>query len=282
MNMPEKSLLRRVAQQLPLLALLFLWLGIFPSCQSSAGDAPGLPESAWGERYAFSYDLSKSAQKSPGSVPITIAVVNPYYKEEDSALGTQMFGKIGKGFAASMGADLDKVLIAKGVTTTGPFPSLDEITYGQKKDAALILAPRLFVTTEIKYSKPQAVMRNIGTTMERQFSMNVTGWISFNMQESLSGQKMWIKRLELEPVHVDGVEIFEAIPQYGNDGCGGRPLVGFDTSDKRLYVGQVDALAGALKQMYPVIISQFEKYLDTEEMMQLQEKGKEIRASKVY
>jgi len=32
-----------------------------------------------------------------------------------------------------MGTDLDKILIAKGVTTTGPFPSTDEITYPRRK-----------------------------------------------------------------------------------------------------------------------------------------------------
>ncbi len=42
-----------------------------------------------------------------------------------------------------MGADLDKVLIAKGLTTTG-LTFLDEITYLQKKDAALTRWPRRF------------------------------------------------------------------------------------------------------------------------------------------
>jgi hypothetical protein len=34
--------------------------------------------------------------------------------------------------------------------------------------------------------------------------------------------------------------------------------------------------------MYPVVLGQFQKYLDTDEMVQLKEKGKEIRALKVY
>jgi len=265
-----------------LLAVVGSWLGLFPSCQSSPADLPSLPQSSWGERYAFSYNLKYTKMAPPGSVPITIAVVNPFYREEDSSLASKVFTKVGRGFSASMGADLDKILIAKGVTTTGPFLSLDEVTFSQKKDAALMLAPRLFVTTEIKYTEARPNRRNVGTTMERNFSMSVTGWISFNMQEPLSGEKMWIKRLELDPVVVNGVEISEAIPQYRSDGCGGSVLTGYRTTDKVLYTGQADAMAEALKQMYPVILSQFEKYLDTDEMIQLRDKAKEIREHKVY
>ena len=80
-----------------------------------------------------------------------MAVVNPSYKDDESTLGHPNYLKIWRGFSASMGADLDKVLIAKGLTTTGPFSSLDEITYSQKKDAALTLAPKVFVTAEVQY-----------------------------------------------------------------------------------------------------------------------------------
>ena len=35
---------------------------------------------------------------------------------------------------------------------------------------------------------------------ERSFVMVTSGWISFVMQEPLSGEKMWIKKLELDPI----------------------------------------------------------------------------------
>jgi hypothetical protein len=283
MQIPTREMLRKYRHQMCLLVLFCTWLGILPSCATSTNTAAPLPSSSWGERYAYSYDLSRTERNDPGSIPVNVAVVNPYYRDAEGAFTNELFSSVGKGFSTSMGSDLDKILIAKGMTTTGPFPSLDEITYSEKKSAALTLAPKVFISADIKYTgELHPVARSVGTTMEREFTMNITGWISFIMQEPLSGEKMWIKKLELEPVKVDGVEIFEATAQYQNSGCGGPVLVGYNPTAKKLYQGQTEAMAGALKKMYPIILSQFEKYLDGEEMVQLKAKGQEIRALKVY
>src|ERR1035437_3052225 len=258
---------------------LAVWLGIFQSCSSAP--PPPLPQSSWGDRYAYSYDLPRSAVVRPaGSVPLTIAVVNPTYKEAESALGTELFLKVGKGISASMGTDLDKILIAKGLTTTGPFPSLDELTYSEKKDASLTLAPRVFVTAEIKYTTEAHKVERVGR-MERDFVMNVTGWVTFIMQESLSGQKMWIKKLELDSVRKVGVVDWEGLPQYQPDTCGGRAIVGYQPVGI-VHDGRVDALASALQEMSPVVTSQFQKFIGPDAMIQLKEKVIEIRSLKVY
>lgn len=258
---------------------LAVWLGAFQSCVSVA-PVP-LPQSPWGGKYAYSYDLPSTAVvKPPGSVPVTVAVVNPSYREEQSALGTELYGKVGKGLSASMGTDLDKILIAKGVTTTGPFPSLDEITYSEKKGATLTLAPKVFVTTEIKYTNEDHQVQG-AARLERNFTMSVTGWVTFIMQEPLSGQKMWIKKLELEAVQKEGVVDWEGVPQYSPGGCGGTQVIGYQPGNI-VYDGRVDALASALQEMYPVIMSQFQKYIDTDEMIELKEKVQEIRSLKVY
>jgi len=60
--------------------------------------------------------------------------------------------------------------------------------------------------------------------------MSVTGWVAFIMQEPLSGEKMWIKKLELDPVQQSGIEAFEAAPQYVNDGCGAAAFAGYAAS----------------------------------------------------
>ena len=267
--------------QLCLLTALLVWLGVFPACTSPEEAAP-LPTSTWGGRYAYSYSPPAKGNMPPGSVPVTVAVVNPSYRETDSALLSDIYTKVARGFTSSMGTDLDKILIAKGMTTTGPFPSLDEITYSDKKNSELTLAPKIFISTEVKNGEMHPTRRREGLTMEREFTMSISGWVTFIMQEPLSGEKMWIKKLELEPVQVSGVEIFEAVPRYGNDGCGGHPIIGYDATQKHLFYGQTEAMAGALKQLYPVIMSEFQRYLDSDEMVQLKEKGKEIRTRKVY
>ena len=111
--------------------------------------------------------------------------------------------------------------------------------------------------------------------------MNVAGWVTFNMQEPLSGQKMWIKKLELDAVQKEGVVNWDGVPQYSSDGCGGTSISGYLPGDV-VYDGRVDALASALKEMYPRVMSQFQKYIDTDEMVALKEKVQEIRSQKVF
>jgi hypothetical protein len=282
-QLPIQNQLRRISLQLITLLGLAVWLFGAPGCVPKYTPPP-LPHSTWGERYAFSYE-PQGVVKPAASVPATIAVVNPSYKVEDSILNTELYRKVGKGLSVSMGTDLDKILITKGVTTTGPFPSLDEITYSEKKAAALTLAPQVFITMEMKNV---GVARQVGNPYagysarsDQDFVMSITGWITFIMQEPLSGEKMWIKKLELEPITMRGVYSTESIPQYSQDGCGGQIISGY-TPGKMLYDGRPDALADALRQIYPTVMSQFEKYIDTDELIQLKEKGKEIRAAKVY
>lgn len=267
--------------QLCIAAALLAWLGIIPSC-STPDEAASLPQSTWGGRYAYSYTPPQTASMPPGSVPVTVAVVNPSYRETDSALLNEIYSKVARGFTSSMGTDLDKILITKGMTTTGPYPSLDEVTYSDKKNAELTLAPKVFISTEIKYGDQQSTRYKEGVTVQREFSMSISGWVTFIMQEPLSGEKMWIKKLELDPVQVSGIEIFEAIPQYSSSGCGGRAVVGYSASEKHLYYGQTEVMAEALKRLYPVIMGKFQQYLDSDEMVQLKEKGKDIRTRKVY
>ena len=269
-----------------LIAGVGIWLGVSGSVACKPPEStppPPLPQSPWGGAYAYSYELPEGfVRKEPGSVPVTVAVVNPSYKESESALANDLYLKVGKGLSASMGVDLDKILIAKGTTTTGPFPSLDEITYSDKKGAALTLAPRVFITADVKFTKLENYHVYGTEREEHPFVMNVTGWITFNMQEPMTGEKMWIKRLDLDPVKEEGMVAFKSVPEYSNGGgCGGPMLVAYHAGDI-IYDGRTDALASALKQIYPVVLSQFQKFLDTDEMIQLKAKGAEIRKLKVY
>ncbi len=108
--------------------------------------------------------------------------------------------------------------------------------------------------------------------------MKLGGWVAYEMREPLSGQKMWVKKLELEDREVKGVEIYEAIAvrkdQYGavlewGDG-------------KLVYSGRAEAVADALKAYYPHIMDKAWTYLNTDEILDMKEKTKEIRERKVF
>ncbi|MFH1725597.1 MAG: hypothetical protein ABII00_13390 [Elusimicrobiota bacterium] len=356
--------------------------------------------SPWGGKYAMTYNPPE--MPTAERVPVTVAVVNPAYKGQElseSSLADPLYSKVGKGFSASMGNDLDKILIAKGVTTTGPFASRDEITYNEKKGASVILAPHVLLTSQIKYhgdfrmivngppgntirkakiekqvykfskaytkrgpnsekvkklarkwavkvtsgmpssvtdewakkfasgemivsydqtapshsagahkaagsrlfgtrSKKTRQGRLIATAgsaedasfglarFERNFTMTTSGWMYFIMQEPLSGEKLWVKKLELDPVEVKGTEAYSPAHNIRivNDPCAGQLEipVGLKPGENLVFDGRSDAMATTIQNMYPVIMEKFETYLDPAEIESLKQKAKEIREHKVY
>jgi hypothetical protein len=253
-----------------------------------------MPTSRWNGQFIFSINLPAP---QPAIHDVNIAVVNAYYREEESALLAPIYSKVGKGFSASMGADLEKLLVAKGLTATGPFPTLDDITYAEKKGAALTLAPRVYIQTELRYEGPARMVPDGFTTLadgtvvqarsQRTFVMLTSGWITFVMQEPLSGEKMWIKKLELDPIESRGVEVYDARPVMQTmPGAWGKsyeiPTGQYAPGSTLLYDGKVDALADALMAVYPKTMERFWNFLDPEEMKHLKKKSQEIRARKVY
>lgn len=293
---------RRIARWVVGLALL-TWVGFMLACAPPPPAPPPpppkhLPASAWGDRYSYRYD--PPSQKKAASVSATIIVVNPFYKETDSTLAHPTYSKVAKGFSSSMGVDTDKVLIAKGMTSKGPFAAEDEITYSDKKVSDLTIVPKVFLTADSRYTSKWLVEGNylydeqIVTVMSREFEMKIGGWVSFVMQEPLSAQKMWIKRLELPETTVKGIEYYKAIPQYETrthyePGFLFAPpvkydykvLVGHNPGDL-IYDGKKEALADAIKQMYPEIMGKLWTYVDTDEIIALKDKVKEIRERKIY
>lgn len=236
-------------------------------------------------------------QTSVESYPVTIAVVDPYYREEESAFLAPVYARVGRGLSASMGADFEKLLVAKGMTATGPFSAVDEITYAEKRGASLVFAPRVFITTRIEYVPDWRPVKDghsrlptgeiVAVRGEKHFKMTVTGWISFVMQEPLSGEKMWIKRLEIDPIEVYGFDAYATYPETRTEvglfgGVTEIPTGRVVLGSQLFHDGRADALATALATVYPTVMDRFWRLVDPDEMLVLRTQGAEIRALKVY
>jgi hypothetical protein len=256
-----------------------------------------LPESSWQNGYAYTY--ARTLENSPpASESITIAVVNPEYRVEESALKLEAYRPVGKGLSASMGVDIDKVLISKGMTTKGPYPDLQEITYGDKKASDLTLAPQVFITVEVK---PLAWTNDKGVTWQpgepifcgeydtdkgwfwKRNQIIVRGWFVFVLQEPLSSEKMWVKRIELEDYVGEGWEAYDGDPQsYYHADSGTWVKNGYTCSTRILRDFKPDAVADAFKKYYPVLMDKLLTYIDIEELKELKKKTAEIRELKRY
>ena len=230
-----------------------------------------VPVSRWGEN--FNYRFDPPVAKPAASVRINVVVVNPFVQEPESAFVGKEYGRVGRGFSRSMGVDLDKIIVAKGMTAVGPYTTLDDVTFPDKKGADLTLAPRVFITEQVKYGTETRESYGGVGHFTRPVVIKVSGWVSYEMREPLSGQKMWIKRLDLEEREVQDVEVYEAVAdrkdQYGN-------VTAWRKGDLK-YNGRVEAVADAMRDYYPQIMQRAWTYLNTEEMVELKEKTREIR-----
>ncbi len=370
----------RIATKLAFLALaapLAAWAAPTPPVETRP-----LPSSPWGGKYAMAFTLPEKAAKKP--IPVTVAIVNPAYKGEDvgqSALSDEAYTKVAKGFSASMGNDLDRALTAWGLTTMGPFPTRDDMTFTEKKEADIVLVSKVFLVTEIKYLEDSKLFatgpagnsvpgdslraavrefqaaylksegnfsgpktedaarvwagktcagmppetaaewikkyssgqlvplddektrhrvslrsgfkegRPIGLPhdaslglahYERGFKMTTSGWMYFVMHEPLSGEKLWVKKMEFEPIQLEGLDViiptFETMQHSPALGV----IVPFGLApDPRMVIGgRADVMATILQKLYPTILEKLEASLDPVEIAELQQRAKEIRRQK--
>jgi hypothetical protein len=226
--------------------------------------------------------------KSPASVRFTVAIVEPAYKEPIS----KTYSRVVKSFSSSIGSGLDQILVAKGMTTKGPYGSLDELPYPDKKNSNLTLTETVFIQTveqadskgaygyghgggNTYYTNSQG--RNVLCEVQSG-KLTAEVWLTFELREPLSAEKMWIKRLDLgtlERSYQVGVEKY----QYQDPS---NPWVQQWRYGEEQFNTKPDALAGILNEVYPNIMKSAWVYLDTEELLKLNEKVKEIRQLKRY
>lgn len=225
-------------------------------------------------REAYQYAWTLPGSEAPKSSGLTIAVVRPDWARDSTVTG-QAYKNFAAGFSSALAADLDKILIAKGIKVSGPHATYDDITYADKKNADLALTPTVFLTTsEVRFGAPALIgSGGVADYVERHFSMTVQGFVEFVLVESLSRQKLWVKKLDLEPQQIQGVQAFAANTITDPTTA---TIVRIDIGGV-LYKGIEEAIGDAMMKWYPTIAQKAWTYLDTEEMTTLKPQVAEIR-----
>lgn len=200
--------------------------------------------------------------------------MSPYFSEK--ATIDPIYSKVAKGFVKSMAVDLDKIIIAKGMTITGPFENLDIMTYPDKKNANLTLTPVILINTQSRDITGWNDREDGG--LIKTVEVKIDGWVVLEMREPLSSEKIWIKKIEVAEMAETAEIIAEKVPIYGRSGF---IPIGYNVG-RILYDSRPDAMANMMKKMYPAVMQTCWKYIDAEEVLVLDEKAKEIRSLKRY
>ena len=243
------------------------------------------------------------AAKTSGSVNLTVVNIIPEYKDtlnQEYAGGARVSAggamtkdmlKVFRSFAGSAGEDIEAQLVAKGMTTKGPF-TLSEVTYPDKKGADLTVM--IHVIFDIQYTNQKYLREEHFTTGKwgKVYSGNMSVGLKvyYYMLEPLSEEKMWIKKLDLG-VQDFNYELAKEQEQYVSgtrwvsDGCGG----GYNHTDYAwrdtetiIYDSRAKVFSDILKQSHPQVMKTAWNYFDANEMLNLKMKSQEIRDRKRY
>jgi len=251
--------------------LILAGCATLPTAEKSA-----LPVSPWGEKYFYKYEPPET--KAPGSVKITLAIVNPFFGG-----GTKIdpiYSKVAEGLSKSMAIDLDKIIVAKGMTVTGPFESLDMMTYPDKKNADLSLTPEFFINVQ---GRDITGWGGKEGWFAKTVEVKVEGWVVLILREPLTSEKIWVKKIEVGE-KTEQAEIYaEKVPVGSKPGVITIPVPWLQYQPGTIvYDGRPDAVANAVKKIYPEIMHTAWRHLYTQEILILKEKAQEIRRLKRY
>ena len=238
-----------------------------------------------------------------GSVQLTVVNIIPEYKDtqnQEYAGGarvvvggelTKDMLKVFKSFAGSVGEDIEAQLVAKGMTTKGPFP-LSEVTYPDKKGADLTVMIHVILDIQrtdekyLGYGDFEGGKR--GGISSGNLSVGIK--IFYYLLEPLSEEKMWIKKLDLGVQDFNyefarEQEQYESGTHFVSDCCGGghnQTTYAWRDTNKFIYDSRVKIFSNVLKNAYPKVMETAWTYFDTNEMLNLKMKSQEIRERKRY
>lgn len=153
-------------------------------------------------------------------------------------------------FLDSSKKDLERLLLAKGLRTAGPFKDVEEMTFSEKRDATFILAPT------IKLNIDRAQPNLGGEVPSARGQVAASGEFALVLFEPLSGQKIWQKRL---PVPAQTA-------QYTVE------LSGTTLTDDR-----AEATAKMLSSLYKELFDTIGKHADPEEFAALSIQALELK-----
>ena len=236
----------------------------------------------------FTYKVPSAGSKTD----VTLGVLNPQFGE-DANLYQKQGDSTAKKMLSSLGDSVGELLVAKGLKTTGPFPSLNDMTFPEKKAADLVLYPQINFTAEIVYSNPHAApeaeKKSSGKLFELPLlgkkepektaaapgapgpqicdaKLTVSGSVTLVVAEPTTGAKMMNKVLKVDAA--DQSFASQACPIVGSKPQWGRELQeAWDKAHEVLFQSSMKA---------------FDSYVNAEELQSFKSQAQELRDKKVY
>lgn len=112
--------------------------------------------------------------------------------------------KIFTDFRDNMEKDFEELLIARGYTMRGPVETWDEITYQDKKETDMTLEAEIHIDVipDASAIKSYYSFSYETTLYYLEGQVSVTGYVNLTLKEGFSREKLYIKKINMEPIQV--------------------------------------------------------------------------------
>jgi hypothetical protein len=250
----------------------------------------------------YEANLTYKAPPQAPKLDVTLGIIAPQFKTgfvmnnghyKDDPLVKLMMRK--------MSGTFNEVLVAKGFNLTGPFDTLNDMTFPDKKGTDLLLYPEFDFEVQLKMkSTGQAPAPSDGKTFSLgnllgnnkpssapppsgassaapnaslsmcDVTVSVSGDIAFIAEEPLGAQRMWIKKLDLE-------QASDTIQAQHGSVCAHEPAGEDDWSPE-----MKNAWNHAHEAVFQASMKAFDNYVNGEEFQNLKKMSLDIRNRKTY
>lgn len=239
------------------LSMVAACAALFGSGKSTAPEKP---------RYTPSWSY-RSTTPASEKTPVTIGIVNPQFVGDGERYHQeQKDDQAVKDMLRALRTSVPELLVAKGVTTAGPYDRVSALTYPEKKGSDFIFYEELDLTATYEAGnirQEKAFMSNALTTT-CTITLGLSGSVQVVLDEPMSGQRMWVKRIPVE------------IP---NRSYQGRDIV----CAKQAITPEIrDAWFQIHETLYRQVMAQLDRYLNAEELVVLKAQADELKGKKSF
>jgi len=219
------------------------------------------------ETFTFDYTPKQSAKL--GSANMVLAFIKPYYATSFESSSGELF----KRFQAALGSDVEELIIAKGFTLKGPYQSLDEMVFDDKKATEILIEMEIvpeFTAHEGGWRSTFTLMTANRMYYSYSGQVSLVGKINISGVEPLTHEKIWSKSVLIP--NVDNIPI-KTSGKYDHV-LNNVELI----NDPGVY----NELGKALMTQYAGIMDKIAAHFEVEELSSLKNQIKELKAKKGF
>lgn len=243
--------------------LVSLMILLFISCASST---IGTEKEYYTPSY--SWDPPETANQSDTN-KITFSVIGANYATNANWVNISLFQRL----VESISKNFEELMIAKGFNIKGPFRSYNEMTFPDKKGSDLGIMPDIELNMDlsrftVRTKEPPLYSLSKKPLYYHKGTITLSGRVSIVVIEPITGEKMWTKVIDLQPMNVE-CSSTDATLEYPS---------GINFNDININ----NPLARAVEKYYNNILNTAWKYINNEEMQIARKQSLEVRSRKVY